>query len=146
MDAEPPTLIIVLKPDHVRDVDFFVERYHATAYGPYLFWRNDIPKVRIEPIEPGNTLPGGMVALYDGRGRNETPLWLPQYQAILFADAFTERQGKLRVWSTPWHKERVLPALHKLLELPFQFIIISHGQPIHDRAEYEHALECPPWP
>ena len=30
------------------------------------------------PIEPGSELPGGLVALYDGRGRNETPLWLPE--------------------------------------------------------------------
>jgi hypothetical protein len=31
LDARPPTLVVVLKPDHVRDVDLFVRRYGARA-------------------------------------------------------------------------------------------------------------------
>jgi hypothetical protein len=141
----PPTVVVVLKPDHVRDVDVFVRRYGARAYGPSLFWRHDIPETELEPIEPGSDLPGGLRALYDGRGRNETPLWLPQQRALVFADALTERDGQLRVWATPWHEERVLPALRSLLDLPFEHVILSHGEPVHDRAAYERALELPPW-
>lgn len=33
LDAHPPTVIVVLKPDHVRDVDQFAKRYKARAYG-----------------------------------------------------------------------------------------------------------------
>jgi hypothetical protein len=145
LDARPPTVVAVLKPDHVRDVDVFVRRYGARAYGPSLFWRHDIPDTELEPIEPGSELPGGLVALYDGRGRNETPLWLPEQRALVFADALTERGGELRVWSTPWHEERVLPALRALLGLPFEHVIISHGEPVHDRAAFERALELPAW-
>jgi hypothetical protein len=145
LDARPPTVVAVLKPDHVRDVDVFVRRYGARAYGPSLFWRHDIPDTELEPIEPGSELPGGLVALYDGRGRNETPLWLPEQRALVFADALTERGGELRVWSTPWHEERVLPALRALLGLPFEHVIISHGEPVHDRAAFERAIELPPW-
>jgi hypothetical protein len=145
LDANPPTLAVVLKPDHVRDVDLFVRRYGARAYGPALFWRDDIPETELEPIEPGSELPGGLVALYDGRGRNETPLWLPEQRALVFADALTAPEGELRVWSTPWHEERALPALRALLELPFEHVIVSHGEPVHDRAAYERALELPPW-
>jgi glyoxylase-like metal-dependent hydrolase (beta-lactamase superfamily II) len=145
LDAHPPTLLVVLKPDHVRDVDLFARRYGARAFGPYLFWRDDIPQTDLEPIDPGSRLPGDLLALYDGRGRNETPLWLPEQCALVFADALTERAGKLRVWWTPWHEERVLPALRSLLDLPFQHVIISHGEPVHDRAAYERALELPPW-
>jgi hypothetical protein len=145
LDARPPTLVVVLKPDHVRDVDVFVRRYGARAFGPHLFWRGDIPNTLLEGIEPGQELPGGLVALYDGRGRNETPLWLPEQRALVFADALTEREGELRVWSTPWHQERVLPALGALLELPFEHVIVSHGEPVHDRAAYARALELPPW-
>jgi glyoxylase-like metal-dependent hydrolase (beta-lactamase superfamily II) len=144
-DARPPTVTVVLKPDHVRDVDLFVERYGARAYGPSLFWRNNIPATELERIEPGSNLPGGLVALYDGRGRNETPLWLPEQRALVFADALTERDGRLLVWGTPWHEERVLPALRALLELPFEHVIVSHGEPVHDRAAFERALELPPW-
>lgn len=145
LDARPPTLAVVLKPDHVRDVDAFVRRYGARAYGPALFWRDNIPETELEPIEPGDELPGGLVALYEGRGRAETPLWLPEQRALVFADALTERGGELRVWVTTWHEERVLPALRALLELPFEHVIVSHGEPLHDRDAFERALELPPF-
>jgi glyoxylase-like metal-dependent hydrolase (beta-lactamase superfamily II) len=145
LDAGPPTVVVVLKPDHVRDVDVFVRRYGARAFGPSLFWRHDIPETELEPIEPGSELPGGLVALYDGRGRNETPLWLPEQRALVFADALTAPGGELRVWVTPWHEERALPALRALLELPFEHVVVSHGDPVHTRAAYERALELPPW-
>lgn len=145
LDAKRPTQAVVLKPDHVRDVDIYVRRYGARAFGPSLFWRDDIPETELEPIEPGSRLPGGFIALYDGRGKGETPLWLPRQRTLVFADALTERAGQLRVWWTPWHAERVLPALKALLELPFERVIISHGEPVHDRTAYERALELPPW-
>jgi hypothetical protein len=145
LDARPPTLVVVLKPDHVRDVDLFVRRYGARAFGPWLFWRDDIPETDLRPIEPGSELPGGLLALYDGRGRNETPLWLPEQRALVFADALTAPRGELRVWASPSHEERALPALRGLLDLPFDHVIVSHGQPVHDRAAYERALELPPW-
>src|ERR1700732_3922017 len=40
-----------------------------------------------DPLE----LPGGLLALRDPRGWNETPLWLPEHQTLVFADALTER-------------------------------------------------------
>jgi hypothetical protein len=145
LDARPPTAAVVLKPDHVRDVDLFVSRYGARAYGPSLFWRTNVPETELEPIEPGSELPGGLLALYDGRGRTETPVWLPEQRALVFADALTAPGGELRVWSTPWHEERALPALRALLELPFEHVIVSHGEPLHDRGAYERALERDPW-
>jgi hypothetical protein len=145
LDARAPTMVVVLKPDHVRDVDEFVGRYGARAFGPPLFWRDDIPETELEPIDPGSELPGGLRALYDGRGRMETPLWLPEQHALVFADALTAPGGELRVWATPWHEERALPALRALLDLPFEHVIVSHGEPVHDRAAYERALAIAPW-
>jgi hypothetical protein len=145
LDARPPTIAVVLKPDHVRDVDLFVVRYGLRAFGPSLFWRQNIPRSELEPIEPGSELPGGLVALHDGRGRMETPLWLPEQRALVFADALTAPEGELRVWGTPWHEERVVPALRAMLELPFEVVIVSHGEGVHDRPEFERALDRPPW-
>jgi hypothetical protein len=144
-DERPPTRVVVLKPDHVRDTDLFVGRYGARAFGPSLFWRTNVPETELEGIEPGRELPGGLVAQYDGRGRNETPMWVPERRTLVFADALTAPGGELRVWATPWHEERALPALRALLELPFEHVIVSHGEPVHDRAEYARALERPPW-
>jgi glyoxylase-like metal-dependent hydrolase (beta-lactamase superfamily II) len=145
-DARPPTAVVILKPDHVRDVDLFVRRYGARAYGPWLFWRSNIPESELEPIEPGSSLPGGLLALYDGRGRNETPVWLPEQRTLVFADGMTAQGGgELRIWATPFLEERARPALRALLELPFERVIVSHGEPVHDRAAFERALELPPW-
>jgi glyoxylase-like metal-dependent hydrolase (beta-lactamase superfamily II) len=145
LDARPPTLAVVLKPDHVRDVDRVVRRYGARAFGPGLFFPHDVPETELEWIEPGLELPGGLLTLYDGRNRLETPLWLPEQRALVFADALTAPEGELRVWGTAAHEERALPALRALLELPFEHVLVSHGEPVHDRAEYERALERPPW-
>jgi glyoxylase-like metal-dependent hydrolase (beta-lactamase superfamily II) len=143
--ARPPKFIVILKPDHMRDVDFFSRRYNIRAFGPKVFHRDDIPETELEYIYPGITLPGGFVTLYDGRNNNETPIWLPEQRTIVFADSLTAPHGELLVWSTPWHKERVLPALRDLLKLPFERVIVSHGDPVHTRSAFEQALELPPW-
>ena len=56
-------------------------------------------------------LPGGLRVFHDGRGMMETPLYLPEQRALVFADALTAPGGVLRVWHTPWHEQRTLPAL-----------------------------------
>jgi hypothetical protein len=137
--------IVILKPDHVRDVDLFVRWYHADAYGPMLFWPGDVPRTALKPLRPGDTLPGGLVALDDGRNMLETPLYLPEQQALVFADGLTAPRGELRVWYTPWHAMRTLPALRAMLGLPFEHVLVSHGEPVHTRADFEAALERDPW-
>jgi glyoxylase-like metal-dependent hydrolase (beta-lactamase superfamily II) len=145
IDATKPTAAVILKPDHVRDVDLFVRWYGVRPYGPALFFEGDAPKSELELVQPGDELPGGLRALYDGRGRGETPLYLPEQRALVFADALTAPGGVLRVWGTPWHEERTLPALRALLELPFEHVLVSHGQPVHARADFEAALQRDPW-
>ena len=60
LDAAPPDAIVILKPDHVRDVDLFARWYDADTYGPMLFWPDDIPQRELEPVYPGLELPGGL--------------------------------------------------------------------------------------
>jgi hypothetical protein len=140
-----PGAVVVLKPDHVRDVDLFVRWYGAEAYGPQLFWRGDVPRTELRPVQPGDELPGGLLACYDGRGTAETPVYLPEQRALVFADALTAPDGVLRVWATPWHEERTLPALRALLDLDFEHVLVSHGEPVHDREAFLAALEREPW-
>jgi hypothetical protein len=145
IEAHAPEIAVILKPDHVRDVDLFARWYGCRGYGPSLFWRDDVPATELEAIHPGSELPGGLLACHDGRGMQETPLYLPEQRALVFADAVTAPEGVLRVWSTPWHEQRVLPALRELLELPFETVIVSHGEPVHDRPAFEAAPEPEPW-
>jgi hypothetical protein len=145
LDALNPQTVVILKPDHVRDVDLFVRWYGARAYGPYLFWRDDVPHSPLEAVRPGDELPGGLQAHHDGRGQMETPLYLPEQRALVFADALTAPGGVLRAWGTPWHEERTLPGLRALLELPFEHVLVAHGEPVHTRADYIAALDREPW-
>src|SRR5919108_1310404 len=137
--------VVILKPDHVRDVDLFARWYGARGYGPQLFWRDDVPRTELEPVRPGAELPGGLTAQYDGRDAQETPVYLPEQRALVFADGMTAPDGVLRVWFTPWHEERTLPAMRALLALPFERVLVSHGEPVHARADFEAALGREPW-
>jgi hypothetical protein len=145
IEAFAPEVAVVLKPDHVRDVDLFVRWYGVRPFGPSLFWRDDVPRVELEAVRPGDELPGGLTAHHDGRGVMETPVYLPEQRALVFADALTAPGGVLRVWATPWHEERALPALRALLELPFELVLVSHGEPVHSREDFVAALEREPW-
>jgi len=145
IDAFAPDTAVVLKPDHVRDVDLFVRWYGVRAFGPVLFWRDDIPKTELEFVRPGDELPGGLRAFDDGRGMVETPVYLPEQRALVFADALTAPGGELRVWASARHEERALPALRELLELPFEHVIVSHGEPLHTREDFVAALERDPY-
>ena len=144
LDAKPPTMAVVLKPDHVRDVDLLVDRYGARAYGPWLFFAGDAPRTELEEIEPGMELPGGLLALYDARWRMETPLWLPEQKTIVFADALTAPEGELRIWGAR-QLDRARDVFREYLELPFEHVIVAHGEPVHDRAAFERAVELPPY-
>jgi glyoxylase-like metal-dependent hydrolase (beta-lactamase superfamily II) len=145
LDTAPPTQLVVLKPDHVRDVDWFADRYGAAAWGPSLLDPDDMPATRFSPLYPGIKIPGGIMAVNAGRWGVETPVWLSEYRALVFADALTEHDGVLRIWSTPWDEEGPRRVLRQLLNLPLERVIISHGRPVHDRAAYARALELDPW-
>jgi len=147
LEKSPPTAVAITMPDHVRDISIFARRFQARAFGPMFFFPDQMPNVRLEPVAADSKLPGGAVALYDARGRLETPFWLPEHGVIVFGDALTERSGELRVWDSPWHVKRELPALRAMLELPFEKVIISHAdeEPVHTRSDFERALTLPPW-
>ena len=155
LSERPPTAVAILNADHNREtwddrqtwsVDALVRRYGCRAFGPGVFDTQPAPATELQKIEPYHDLPGGLYPLRDPRGWNETPLWLPQYKTLIFADALTERAGALRVWMSPTHRDRALPDLRAMLDLPFEHVIVSHGEPVHTREAFERALELPEWP
>lgn len=148
LDAKRPTRVVIVKPDHVRDLDLFCHWYGIPAHGPWLWERGLAPQVEVEPILPDAVLPGGLVALVDGRGGIERPMYLPEQRAIVFADGMTAPKsagGLLRIWWTPVIEQRVKPALRAMLDLPFEWVIVSHGEPVHSREDFIAALDREPW-
>jgi hypothetical protein len=75
----------------------------------------------------------------------ETPVYLPEQRALVFADGMTAPDGELRIWWSRGYEARTLPAFRALLELPFETVLVSHGAPVHDRAEFVAALDREPW-
>ncbi|AKA49137.1 hypothetical protein IX51_08495 [uncultured archaeon] len=147
LDSRPPTMAVVTMPDHVRDIDMFFAQHSVEAYGPMFFFRDQVPDTDLKPVTAGTELPGRLMPLYDARGRAETPIYFPEHRTIVFGDALTEHGGELRVWDSPWHKEREIPALREMLILPFERVIVSHftDSPIHSRSDFEKALTLPPF-
>jgi hypothetical protein len=147
--------VAVITPDHLRatwddrqtwSVDAVARLYGCRAFGPEVSDPDRPLEAELRPILPGQELPGGLLAFRDPRGWSETPLWLPEHQTLVFADALTERAGQLRVWMSPTHLERAVPDLRAMLDLPFERVIISHGEPVHTREAFQRALELPQWP
>ena len=146
LDRRPPTAVVVLKPDHVRDVGYFARRYGARAFGPRWFFPDNRPDLPLEPVYPGMDRPGNLLALDDGRAGGETPVWVPGARALVVADALTDQGGTLALWSTPWDEETPRRVLARWLQLPFDVVVISHGtRAVYDRRAYERALDQPPW-
>jgi hypothetical protein len=145
LERTRPTGVVIVKPDHVRDVDLFMHWYSIPGFGPHLFWKGDAPREELKPILLGEELPGGLQPLSDGRGGLEKPLYLPEQRALVFADGLTAPGGTLRVWWHPAHETHILPALRAMLDLPFEHVLVSHGEPVHSRADFEAALERDAW-
>ena len=148
LDELRPASAVYLKPDHVRDVGLFHDRYGATVYGEAYAHAELLPGVeRFVQTAPGMELPGGVALLDDGRWRQETPAYLPEQRALVFADGIMcDPEGVLRIWDTPWHERRVVPALRAILDRhEVEHVLVSHGEPVHTRAELEAALAGPTW-
>jgi hypothetical protein len=148
LDALRPAGAVYLKPDHLRDVAVFRDRYGSAVYGEaYLAVAKLGSLDRFVQTAPGSELPGGAVLLDDGRWRMETPAYLPSHHALVFSDGvMCDPSGDLRVWDTPWHERRVLPALRSILSsFAIDLVLVSHGEPVHTRDELVAALERPTW-
>jgi glyoxylase-like metal-dependent hydrolase (beta-lactamase superfamily II) len=64
--------------------------------------------------------------------------------ALVFADDVRGTPDGLRIWDVPWYAQRTLPEMRALLELPFERVLASHGDPVHDRGAFERALRASP--
>jgi hypothetical protein len=59
IEASPPSVVAVLKPDHLRDVELFVRWYGARAFGPFLFCPTTSPAPTSSGCGPTTSSPAG---------------------------------------------------------------------------------------
>ncbi len=152
--------ILITIPYHVRSSEEIRHRFRGqvetTIWGHPACRKRLSEEAGFRAFEPGDELPAGASAQRIGKPRRyETPLHLPSHRALVFGDAVAEVDGDLRVWSGErvdadvrrFYRERFNPTLEPLLELDFDRVLVTHGEPVLERGrkQLEQALHAEPW-
>jgi hypothetical protein len=148
-----PVAVLLTQAAHARSAGELAARYDADVWG-HEDARPKVGGARFHPLAPGETAPGGAHVLpldqeSDGSGR---PLYFPDHAALAVGDVFIAVEGELRIWWTrdgssgSWYRERLLPSLHRWLELPVEHVLVSHGAQVTGGGDaIAAALERPPY-
>jgi hypothetical protein len=152
--------MLITIPYHVRSSEAIRERFgkqvETTIWGHELCAKRLERRAGFHTFEAGDELPGGAEPLRIGKPRrSETPLLLPSHRALAFGDAVAAVDGSLRVWSDrrvdddvlTFYRERFNPTLEPLLDLDFDRVLVTHGQPVmkDGKAALKAALRKQPW-
>lgn len=158
--VEERVAILISVPYHVRSSEDLWRRYRkdaeTTIHGHAAAGKRLKERSGFNEIEPGVPLPGGVTAHSIGKPkRHEMPFHLPSHEALVFGDAVAEHGGALKVWATGkvdakmerFYRERFNPTLEPLLELPFDAVLVTHGQPLMEggKQALKEALRAKPW-
>ena len=152
--------ILITVPYHVRSAEELWKRYRTdaetTIHGHPAAAKRLQDRSAFRAIEPGTPLPAGATAHTIGKPRrHEMPLHLPSHDALVFGDAVAESGGRLVVWASEridakverFYRERFNPTLEPLLELDFDSVLVTHGQPVlgGGKRALRRALDAKPW-
>ncbi|MEA2406081.1 MAG: Metallo-beta-lactamase superfamily [Thermoleophilaceae bacterium] len=152
--------ILITIPYHVRSSEQLWQRYkgdaETTIHGHRACAKRLEDTSAFTAIEPGAELPGGATAHTIGKPRRyEMPLHLPSHGALVFGDAVVEHEGALKVWAHDkvdkkverFYRERFAPSVKTLLELDFDSVLVTHGEPVLQggKEALRRALEAKPW-
>lgn len=146
--AGRPLAILITVFWHRRSAAELVERFEGAT-----LWANRAALDRLElevsnPFDVGDALPAGIQA-HDADRRDEVLFWIPEHRALVAGDVLLGTEdGGLRPCPDSWLPENVTPeefraGLRRLLELPVEMVLVSHGEPILEggRAALEKALD-----
>jgi len=135
--AARPLAVVLTVFWHERSAQELVDRYDGAT-----LWAHEPALERLaagvtNPFRVGDTLPGGVEA-YDADRRDEVLLWIAGHRTLVAGDALLGREGGgVRVCPDSWLPDGVDPGefragLRRLLELPIERILVSHGDPVLD--------------
>jgi hypothetical protein len=158
--ASKRVAILVSIPYHVRSSEELWKRYRkdaeVTIHGHRACTKRLKDTSAFHEIDPAVPLPAGVTAHAIGKPRRyETPLHLPSHGALVFGDAVAETDGRLVMWSADrvdakvdrFYRERFAPTLEPLLELDFDRVLVTHGQPVmkNGKKALGDGLRAKPW-
>ena len=125
---------------HYRDSARFAEAFGCTVRCNSAGLHESTRGEAVEGFEPGDRLPGGIVACeVGGLCPDETALYLPDKRAVLLADGLvrvgSDRQlgfvPDVLMDDPPATKRALLAAYARLLdELDFEHVLLAHGDPL----------------
>jgi hypothetical protein len=138
--ANRPRAVLLSNRHHYRDSDRFAEAFgcsvHCNRTGLHEFADGET----VEGFEPGDTLPGGVLACeVGGLCPDETAFYLAEQRAIAVADGLVRggRGGQLgfvpdSLMDDPRATKRALLAAYaRLLDrLDFEHVLLAHGDPL----------------
>ncbi len=110
--AGEPVAVLVTVHWHSRSADEVAARYDAVREPPH----------GVEPMEIERA--------------DEHVFWLPEQRALVVGDVLLGADGGLRVCPVSWitrdpeYPAEFLPSLRRLLELPVERVLVSHGAPV----------------
>jgi glyoxylase-like metal-dependent hydrolase (beta-lactamase superfamily II) len=135
-DAGKPVSILVTVYWHTRSAGALARRHSARVLAPS---RAQAAVRRragtVEPLRPGDALPGGVEALPTARG-SEVVFWIAGHRALVPGDVILGAEGGgLRLCPQSWLPETVrlsdlAASLRPALALPVSRVLVSHGEPV----------------
>jgi glyoxylase-like metal-dependent hydrolase (beta-lactamase superfamily II) len=107
--AGRPLRILLTVDDHRRSSTELAERYGGTI----------------------GELPAGVEVALDEWG--DRVYWIAAHRSLVFGDILLERSGSLevpRAWVGEENYDAVVEALRRLLDLPIERVLVTHGEPV----------------
>ena len=136
----PPQILLTVFW-HARSTQTILDRYEGSRAFMPAAWpdeaRERVPSAEL--YELGATLPAGIEAK-GTEHRGEALLWLPSHNALAAGDILLGTSGGgVRVCPDSWLRPGVTGAmlregLRPLLELPVELLLLTHGEPVLERA------------
>jgi glyoxylase-like metal-dependent hydrolase (beta-lactamase superfamily II) len=137
--AGRPVVILLTVPWHKRSAPIVAERYGASV------WAHEAGHERLSyPAESGPLPAGVEVFVPEGIDEGEVAFLIRAHKALVVAEFFMGVDGGLSLRVSPALQDRKAldDSLRRLLDLPIERVVVSHGQPVlHDGArKIEEAL------
>jgi glyoxylase-like metal-dependent hydrolase (beta-lactamase superfamily II) len=139
-------VIVLTCPWHRRDGEALAKRYGAPLYVPPPD-EGDPSPVDGTVFKEGDRLPVGVEA-FPGMEPNDLVLWVESHRALVAGDTLQDRGNGLQFLgdlpnNVPAEQgiaaEQILAGMQRLLALPVEVVLLTHGAPA-DRAALERAL------